>query len=155
MGRRASLPSTAALVAVALGVTGCGPDRPGISLIDDAGTRLLVADEPWVQRAGESSRHVTGRLEVADGGCLVAAEEGTVGAPDATSDPVVFPAGSRIEREDGQVVGVRTPDRLIRLGESRGYTGGGIALEDLKPEVRAAVMGCPTRRDVVVMNAAE
>lgn len=154
MTRRATLSFTAVLAAVALCATGCGPDRPGISLIDDAGTRLLVADEPWVQRSGESSQLVTGRLELTDGGCLVVAEEDTVSAPDATSDPVAFPAGSRIEREDDRVVGVRTPDRLIRLGESRGYTGGRVILEDLKPEVRTAVKGCPTRHNVFVTNAA-
>lgn len=153
MARRASLAFTAALAALALGATACGPDRPGISLIDDAGTRLLVADEPWVQREGESSRLVTGSLEVTDGGCLVVAEANTVSAPDATSDPVAFPAGSRIEREGNRVVGVRTPDRLIRLGESRGYTGGGITLDDLRPEVRAAVKGCATRHDVLMVSS--
>lgn len=70
MARRASRSVAAALAAVALGATGCGPDRPEISLIDDAGARLLVADEPWAQREGESSRLVSGRLEIADGGCL-------------------------------------------------------------------------------------
>lgn len=155
MTRRASLAFTAALAVFGIGATGCGPDRPGISLIDDAGARLLVADEPWAKRKGESNRLVTGRLEIADGGYLVVAEGDTVSAPDATSDPVAFPAGSRIEREGGRVVGVRTPDGLIRFGESRGYTGGGIALEDLKPEVRATVKGCPTRQNVFVIDVAE
>lgn len=131
-------------------LAGCAAPTPEITVVDDAGTRLFLAPSPWEQREGESSGLLTGTLEVSEGGCLVV-DDGAVGVPDHTSLPLAFPSGSTLVRESDRVTGVRAPDgATVLLGDSRGWTGGRVLVDDLERDARDALTQCTTEQAVFV-----
>jgi hypothetical protein len=119
---RSAPPPLVLLAALSVAVCfGCTPSPP-VSVADSDPT-LLVHD---VRRGGDDAQ-IDGYLRhLADADCFVLEPDATTG-PDGMRNVAVWPPGTKVRRDGGQVAGVYVPGREpIAIG-SRVVGGGGYA----------------------------